>query len=210
MLFARRASPCSPLPTLPRAASAVLASSPGDGCCFRIFYQNNCSDPKCLFVRINTCQSDISHLRNRVVKQGAFTHCASHGEGTIPGVLFFNFRCAVFFTSFLVWQRVWFHNPLPLGPDTYYVYCVRMYAYLACLHAYRVLLPPLLLLCVAILLLLLQLLLFLIVYRMVKFVAGTLILIPAFSFSSCKHDLFSMHDPLVVLLSPLRPRYACV
>ena len=188
----------------------MLASSPGDGCCFRIFYQNNCSDPKCLFVRINTCQSDISHLRNRVVKQGAFTHCASHGEGTIPGVLFFNFRCAVFFTSFLVWQRVWFHNPLPLGPDTYYVYCVRMYAYLACLHAYRVLLPPLLLLCVAILLLLLQLLLFVIVYRMVKFVAGTLILIPAFSFSSCKHDLFSMHDPLVVLLSPLRPRYACV
>ena len=29
-----RASPCSPLPTLPGAASAVFASSRGDGCCF--------------------------------------------------------------------------------------------------------------------------------------------------------------------------------
>ena len=35
VLFARRASPCSPLPTLLGAASAVLASSPCDGCCFR-------------------------------------------------------------------------------------------------------------------------------------------------------------------------------
>ena len=34
MVFARRASPCSSLPTLPGAASAVLASSPGDGCFF--------------------------------------------------------------------------------------------------------------------------------------------------------------------------------
>ena len=30
VLFARRASPCSPLPTLPGAASAVLALSPGE------------------------------------------------------------------------------------------------------------------------------------------------------------------------------------
>ena len=40
VLFARRALPCSPLPTLPRAASAVLASSPGDGCCFRFLVIN--------------------------------------------------------------------------------------------------------------------------------------------------------------------------
>ena len=32
VLFARRASPCSPFRTLPGAASAVLASSPGTGC----------------------------------------------------------------------------------------------------------------------------------------------------------------------------------
>ena len=35
MLFARRASPCSRLPILPGAASAVLASSPCEACCFR-------------------------------------------------------------------------------------------------------------------------------------------------------------------------------
>ena len=35
VVFARRASPCSSFPTLPGAASAVVASSPGDGCCFR-------------------------------------------------------------------------------------------------------------------------------------------------------------------------------
>ena len=34
MLFARRASPCVPLPTLLGATSAVLASSPVDGYCF--------------------------------------------------------------------------------------------------------------------------------------------------------------------------------
>ena len=72
MLFARRASPCSPLPTLAGAASAVLASSPGDGCCF------------CFFVRITVATTvsvyshviDIntgSNVRNRVVKQVAFT-----------------------------------------------------------------------------------------------------------------------------------------
>ena len=74
VLFARHASPCSPLPTLPGAASAVCTSSPSDGCCFlfvflrqnnvitqrrmlffvRFFRQNNCSDPKRLFVRIDT------------------------------------------------------------------------------------------------------------------------------------------------------------
>ena len=35
VLFARRASPCSPLPTLPGAASAVLASFDGKVGCFR-------------------------------------------------------------------------------------------------------------------------------------------------------------------------------
>ena len=34
-MFARLASPYSSLSTLPGAASAVLASSPADGCCFR-------------------------------------------------------------------------------------------------------------------------------------------------------------------------------
>ena len=34
-MFARRALPCSFLSTLPGSASAVLASSPCGGCCFR-------------------------------------------------------------------------------------------------------------------------------------------------------------------------------
>ena len=49
-LVAGRASPCSPLPTLPEAAAAVLASSPGDGCCFPFIGQNYCSDRSYLFV----------------------------------------------------------------------------------------------------------------------------------------------------------------
>ena len=35
VVFARRASSCSSLPTLPSAASAALVSSPGGGCCFQ-------------------------------------------------------------------------------------------------------------------------------------------------------------------------------
>ena len=64
VLFARHASPCSPLPTLPRAASAVLASSPCEGCCIRVFGQNSCSHLVCLFVRIDTYQSDMYQVRN--------------------------------------------------------------------------------------------------------------------------------------------------
>ena len=58
VLFARRASPCSPLPTLSGDASAVLASSTGEACSFR-FFKNNSSDPdlKCIFVRIDKYQS---------------------------------------------------------------------------------------------------------------------------------------------------------
>ena len=37
VLFARRASSCSPLQILPGAASAMLASSPGEAFCFRLF-----------------------------------------------------------------------------------------------------------------------------------------------------------------------------
>ena len=61
-LFARRAWPWSPLPThlptLSGAASAVLAPSPGKACCFRFFFQNNCSDLKCLFVLIDAYHSE--------------------------------------------------------------------------------------------------------------------------------------------------------
>ena len=49
MVFARRSSPCSSFPTLPEAASAVLASSRR---VFSFFSQNFCSDPSYLFARI--------------------------------------------------------------------------------------------------------------------------------------------------------------
>ena len=51
---------------------------------------------------------------------------------------------------------------------------------------------------------LLLLLLFVIVYRMAKFGAGSLNLIPVFSFSSFRRDLFLAY-PLAVL----SPRFAC-
>ena len=87
---------------------------------FSSFCQNNCSDPKCIFVRRDTYQSHISHLLNRVVKQVPFTPVASQVEGSIPGVLSFFFGVPLFFTSFLHW----FHNRVPLGPDIYRVlYC---------------------------------------------------------------------------------------
>ena len=66
VLFARRASNCSPLPTLPGAASAVLASPPGAGCFFRFFIKSIlCYDPSHLFVFIpDTYQSDVCHVKN--------------------------------------------------------------------------------------------------------------------------------------------------
>ena len=70
-----------------------------------------------------------------------------------------------------------------------------------------------LLLCVAMLLLRLQqqcrsfLLLFVIVCRMAKIVAGSLNLIPAFSFSAFKRDCF-FYVPLGSTVSLLRPRFA--
>ena len=69
-------------------------------------------------------------------------------------------------------------------------------------------------LCVPILLLLLMqqccsfLLLFVIMHRAVKFVAGPLNLIPVFSFSSFKHDLFFMVPLGSTAVSHLQPRFA--
>ena len=37
VVFARRASPSSSLPSMPGATTPVLASSPWEGCCFRFF-----------------------------------------------------------------------------------------------------------------------------------------------------------------------------
>ena len=84
------------------------------------------------------------------------------------------------------------------------------------IYTHRVLLPLLLLLCIAILLLLpLQqqcccfLLLLVIVCRIAKFGAGSLNLIPVFSFSSFKRD-FIFDVPLGSTVSHLRSRFAYI
>ena len=53
VLFARRASPCSSLLTLPGVASAVLASSPGHEFCFRFIVKVSTR----LFVHLGAYQS---------------------------------------------------------------------------------------------------------------------------------------------------------
>ena len=174
MLCVRRASPCPPLPTLPGAASAVLGWSPGDGCCFRFFV-------KITIRTYITYQSDISHVRNRLVK-----HKHVKVQGPIIGVLSFFLVCRLFHLFY--WGRV-VSQPSSIYDLIYYT--VRR-IYLPCICAYRVLLP-LPLFFVAILLLLLQLLLFVVVCRMALFVAGSLNLIPVFYF--CSKTNYFEHSP---------------
>ena len=65
VVFARRASPRSSPSTLPGTASAVLASPPGNGFCFRFFVKIF----KRLFVRIRPYQSRSINTRNIVGQQ---------------------------------------------------------------------------------------------------------------------------------------------
>ena len=93
MLFACRASPCSPLPTLPGAASAVLASSPSEACCFRFFFN--------IFVPISSVnQSECKYARNWVVKQVALFPCAFQVNVSNPAKMYF-LVCHFFFTFFV-------------------------------------------------------------------------------------------------------------
>ena len=105
-----------------------------------------------------------------------------------------SFSCVCrFFTCFFF--AVWFHNRLPLRPDT--LYCTAYIPGMClCIQLLLLSLLLLLLLCV------LQYCccccscsclppLFIIVCRMAKLVADSLNLIPVFSFSSFKHDFFS-------------------
>ena len=68
MVFARCASRCSSLPTLPRAASAVLASSPCGGCSFRLLVKISK-----LSIRTYRCCIDIiltcNHVKQQVVRR---------------------------------------------------------------------------------------------------------------------------------------------
>ena len=89
--FACRASPCSPLPTLPGATSAMLASSPGEARCFRsrFFYQ--------LFGSQRTSLS----VRNWVVEQVAILPRTFQVYVSNLGQAFFSRRVPLFlFSSF--------------------------------------------------------------------------------------------------------------
>ena len=105
VLFARRASLCSPLPTLPRAGSGVLASSPGDGCCFRFSIKIN---PWCLFVRIGTDQSNISHYKKPGGETGSYHSMSISKSRVWSPECSLLFGCSVFITSFL-FGAVWLY-----------------------------------------------------------------------------------------------------
>ena len=64
VVFARCASSCTSLPTLPGAASAVLASSACGGCVF-VFWSTY---PNCLFVRTHIILT-FNHVRPLVVRR---------------------------------------------------------------------------------------------------------------------------------------------
>ena len=68
VVFARRASHCSSLPTLLEAASAVLGvvsrgRLPAPGVVFVFLVKITFPDPSCLFVPIDAYQSDMRHVR---------------------------------------------------------------------------------------------------------------------------------------------------
>ena len=65
MVFARRASPCSSLPTLPTAASAMLASSPCEECYYCFWVK-----PSQLSIRTYRYMSDILRIPCRKITGG--------------------------------------------------------------------------------------------------------------------------------------------
>ena len=90
LLFARRASPCSPLPTLPVAASVILASSPGKACCIRFFVK--------MTVPISSVYQSERKICTKPGGQAvAPLPCAAEVDVSNPGKLFF--LVTIFFTS---------------------------------------------------------------------------------------------------------------
>ena len=129
MLLARRASPCS-LSRLcrrqPRPCSRRLPAR----CCFHFIFQNNCSDLKCRFVRIDTYQSEGKYVRNWVVKQVALSvHFRSTFQ--IPEIIFF-FSCASFFHFSFCLAPCVLHNRAALGPKYLVPVCIYMHTECCC------------------------------------------------------------------------------
>ena len=97
VLFARRASPCSSLPTLPGVTQAVLASSPCEGCCFRFSAKFH----GCVFVRIDMFQSEIISCEETGCSKGLSPREGSRGLKSRVLSLLLLFFCNIFFTLFV-------------------------------------------------------------------------------------------------------------
>ena len=197
MVFARRALPCSFLSTLPGSASAVLASSPCGGCCFRF-----CVKIFKLSIRTFSYIPITAYVYKKpsgVEGRSESVQCESR---------WFEPRMALFFVvranfTFFVGAvhlvtsvkicTMMIEVSSEQSRSQLYI-CIQSAAAAAAAAA----------LCVAILLSLLQqrcccfLLLFVIVCWIAKFGAGSLNLIPVFSFSSFKRDLFLMYTLAVL------------
>ena len=118
-----------------------------DCCCYiRVPFHQLASLPGFHFAPIPkgnivyTYQSDISQVRNRLVKQVVYTPWPSQVEGSIPGVLSY-FLCAILFHLF-VWRRVASQPRIPVEHDTlFYTININIRRIcLACNYDYRVLL----------------------------------------------------------------------
>ena len=68
----------------------------------------------------------------RWLKSCFYSHLLSEVEGSLPDVLPLLFLCTVFFhpLSVVIGTAVWFHNRVPLGPDTLKLCCCTTYLYI--------------------------------------------------------------------------------
>ena len=95
---------CSSLLTMPGAASAVLASSPGHRCCFP-FSVKIFADPKRLFVCISTYQSGSTYRRHRVGWQVGLCACALRVDVSNPAWRFF--FCVPLSPFYFCWRHLY-------------------------------------------------------------------------------------------------------
>ena len=182
-MFARRASSCSSLPTLPSAASAALVSSPAGGCCFQFL--------------VNSARTYIRTYRYISIS----VYIDKEYSGGAGRLLSFWLRlqwlksrtCFLWSDSSLIssekicchddWGVVW-----AFGKSFSYAYIVLLPLQQKCRRVEF---------------------LFVVVCRMANVAAGSLNMIPAFSFSWFKQVLVLMITLGSTAVSHFRPRYAC-
>ena len=105
MLFAPRASPCSPLPALPGGGLGRARIVSRRRVLFSFFFQNVFRSQ--VSIRTYRCITwSSSRVRNRVVKQitSSFHSMSISSQGVRSQVCFLFFWCAVMFHLFLFWH----------------------------------------------------------------------------------------------------------